>query len=88
MCDPKQQKSSSTDCEVPVNMTLEALAHANCSYDDVRIIWGTDDVRVRTIREIKDLGYVCVRKFGLENEYAVGGEDPRCAFCAFRGTLG
>jgi len=68
-------------------MALQALAHANCSDDDVRFIWGTDDVRVRTIREIKDLGDVCVRKFGLKNENAVGGEDPGCAFCAFRGAL-
>lgn len=54
-------------------MTLQALAHPNCGDDDVCLIWGTDHIRVRTVREIKDLGYVRLREFGLENEDAVGG---------------
>jgi hypothetical protein len=50
-----------TNREVPVEMALQALAHSNRSDHDVRLIWGTDDVRVRILREIKDLGYVRLR---------------------------
>ena len=69
-------------------MALQALAHPNFSDDDVCLIWGTDNVRVRTLREIKDLGYLCLREFGLKNEDAVRGEDPGSAFGAFGGAPG
>ena len=69
-------------------MTLQALAHPNCGDDDVCLIWGTDHIRVRTVREIKDLGYVCLREFGLKNEDAVRGKDPGRAFGAFEGASG
>jgi hypothetical protein len=69
-------------------MTLEALAHPNCSDDDVRIIWGPDNVRVRPLREIKDFGYVCLRKLGLENENTARGEDSGRALNTLRGGLG
>ena len=69
-------------------MALQALAHPNLSDDDVCLIWGTDNDRVRALREIKDLGYVCLREFGLKNEDAVRGEDPRSGFGAFGGALG
>ena len=78
-----------TDREVPFNMALQAFAHPNFSDDDVCLIWGTDNVRVRTLREIKDLGYLYLREFGLKNEDTARGEDPwRTAFGAFGGALG
>jgi hypothetical protein len=69
-------------------MALEAFAHPDFSDDDVCLIWGTDNVRVRILREIKDLGYVCLREFGLKNEDTVRGEDPGSAFRTFGGALG
>ena len=64
-------------------MALQALAHPDFSDDDVCLVWGTDNDRVRALREIKDLGYVCLREFGLKNEDTVRGEDSRSAFGAF-----
>ena len=72
-----QKKRRDTDCEVPVKVTFEALAHPNRSNDNVRLIWGANYVRVRLVREIKDLGDFLVGKFGLQNEDAVRSEDPR-----------
>jgi hypothetical protein len=87
--DPKTKgKAWTTDRDVPFNMALQALAHPDFSDDDVCLIWGTGNARVRTLREIKDLGYLCLREFGLENEETVRGEDPRSALGAFGGALG
>jgi len=90
ICDPKPRQESLTDTDrkVPFNMALQALAHPDFSDDDVCLVWGTDNVRVRTLREIKDLGYLCLREFGLKYEDTVRGEDPRSAFGAFGGALG
>lgn len=64
-----------TDCEVPVEMTLEALAHADGCNDDIRIVRGADNVGVCLFCEVVKFGNVVVRKLGVENKYAVGGED-------------
>jgi hypothetical protein len=68
-------------------MALQALAHPNRGDNDVGLIWGTNNVRVRLLREIENLGYVCVREFGLKNENPLRGEDSGRAFGALRGTL-
>ena len=69
-------------------MTLQALAHPDRGDEDVGLIWGTDNIRVRLLREIEDLAYVRVREFGLKNEDTMGGEDSGRAFGALAGALG
>jgi len=76
-----------TDCEVPGNMALQALAHPNRGDNDVSLIRGTNNVRVRLLREIENLGYVSVREFGLKNKDTLRCEDSGRAFGALRGTL-
>lgn len=73
-------------------MALQALAHPNRGDDNVGLVWGTDNVRVRALGEIEDLGYICLREFGLEDEDSARGEDPGNgnafnAFGAFGGAL-
>lgn len=84
----QQEANSTTDREVPIKMAFQALAHSNRSNYDICLIRGTDNVRVRLLRDIKDLRYLCVRKLGLKDEDAMRGEDSGRPFGALGGALG
>ena len=66
-----------TDREVPVEMTLQALAHADGGNNDIRFVRGADNIGVRLFCEVVEFGNVLVRKLGGENKYAVRSEDSR-----------
>jgi len=69
-----------TDCEVPVEMPLQALAHANGGNNNMRLVRGADDVGICLFCEVMKLGYVFVCELGLENMYAVRCEDSLLGF--------
>lgn len=51
-----------------INISDKQAIRQAVELGDVYFIWGTDDVRVRTICEFEIFGYVGTRRFGLKNE--------------------